>query len=67
MLIFNNIDEVILEILDTETMALITEIKDKLGVDSYVETINIVSTCTNKYKLENLFLTILSKEEANDG
>lgn len=61
-----NMDEHILEALDTETMALITTIKNKLGLSSYKDTIDIICTCTDKYKLEQLLLNLMSKTEVLD-
>jgi len=56
----------ILETLDTETLALITTIKDRLGIPTFIETIGIVKTCTEKYNLEHLLLKLMLKTEEKD-
>ena len=59
----DEIDSLIIDSLDTETMALITEIKNRLGIPTYKDTIDIITTCTSKYKLEQLLLNLMTQEE----
>ena len=54
-----SIEKTIIEALDTETLAFVTEIKNKLNLKTYEEAITTINTCTDKYKLEQLLIKIM--------
>lgn len=63
----DNIDIAILNNLDTATLAFLTEMRDRLELDTYKQVVDIINECTNKYKLERLLQNLMAKDEASNG
>lgn len=61
MSIKHKLNQCILETIDVEMLAFITELKNKLEINTYKEVIELVNTCTSIHKLEKILSILFEK------